>query len=124
MGGHEATGHADLPHEEHPGERTYVEVAIVLAIITAIEVAIWYIAFLAGVLVPVLTVLSVTKFIAVVGYFMHLKFDDKRFLIIFAGGMAISLSVVIAFVLMMQSGEYYCPGLPAEGQTELVADRC
>jgi cytochrome c oxidase subunit 4 len=127
MGAHDAAihgGHADLPHEEHPGERTYVEVAIALAIITAVEVAVYYIATLRGVLVPVLIVLSVVKFIAVVGYFMHLKFDDKRFLIIFAGGLAISLSVVLALVLIMQTGEFYCPGLPAEGQTVLLEDRC
>jgi cytochrome c oxidase subunit 4 len=107
--------HAPIPaphdHEDHahPGADFYVRVAIVLTIITAIEVIIYYVEGLSGVLVPALIVLSLLKFLAVVAYFMHLKFDDKRFTWLFAAGMAISLSVMIAMVVMQHTDGYYAP---------------
>jgi cytochrome c oxidase subunit IV len=104
----------EAAHEhDHPGENVYIRVAIVLTIITAIEVIIYYIEGIRGFLVPALIVLSLAKFVAVVGYFMHLKFDDKRFAWIFASGMAISVSVFIAMGIMMATDEYYLGDVPA-----------
>ena len=80
---------------EHPGERTYVTVAVILAVVTAIEVAIYYIDFFEDVLVPMLLVLSAGKFAAVVGYFMHLKFDDRRFRWIFIFGLSVAAACYI-----------------------------
>jgi uncharacterized membrane protein len=96
-GGH--VGGAPGEHElGHPGERTYIEVAVTLAIITMIEVAIYYIQWLHehDVLVPALLLLSAIKFSAVVGFFMHLKFDDKRFLWIFVSGLVVAFSIIMA----------------------------
>src|SRR5687767_5885185 len=59
---------------DHPGEMVYIKIAAILAAVTAIEVVIYYIEALKDVLVPALLLLSAGKFIAVVGYFMHLKF--------------------------------------------------
>ena len=104
-------GEADDPHgrhtsavitahsHEHPGELTYIKVAIVLAAITAVEVAIYYI-LSESVLVPTLIVLSLAKFIAVVGYFMHLKFDDRRYTWVFVSGLVIALSVFLGTAAM------------------------
>jgi len=97
---------------EHPGGDVYVRVAIVLAIITAVEVVIYYLPPVRGVLIPALIVLSVAKFVAVVGYFMHLKFDSRIFTWMFAAGMAITLSVFIALAAMMFTGGYYAPVIP------------
>lgn len=103
------------PHDHdshaHPGSDFYIKVAIVLTIITAIEVVIYYVPALAGILVPTLLALSLLKFLAVVGYFMHLKFDDKRFAWLFTAGLAISLSVMIAMVVMQHNDGYYAPVL-------------
>jgi len=104
----------EAAHEhDHPGENVYIRVAIVLTIVTAIEVIIYYLEAIRPFLVPALVVLSVAKFVAVVGYFMHLKFDDKRFAWIFAAGMAITVSVFIAAVVMMWTDEYYLGDVPA-----------
>ena len=109
------TDHQVDHHEEHPGEALYIRVAIILAIVTAIEVAIYYIGFLEGVLVPLLIVLSIGKFIAVVGYFMHLKMDSKVFRAIFVAGLVLSLSVVLALMAMFWTDSYYMPRAdPAE----------
>ena len=106
------TDHLVDGHEGHPGESTYIRVSLILAVVTAIEVAIYYIDVLSGILVPALVALSVGKFVAVVGYFMHLKFDDKRFAWMFAAGLVISLSVFIAATAMMWSDEYYLGDVP------------
>jgi cytochrome c oxidase subunit 4 len=85
---------------DHPGETVYIKVALVLAIVTALEVFIYYVEALEDVLVPALLLLSAGKFIAVVGYFMHLKFDDKRFTWVFVSGLAIALSVFLGTAAM------------------------
>lgn len=98
----------------HPTERTYIEIAIFLTLITVIEVAIYYWEWMhdAGVLVPALFVLSIAKFITVVGYYMHLKLDDTRFRYIFIAGLAVSLAVVGAlFALLTVHRIDYASGL-------------
>ncbi len=85
---------ADHSHS-HPGERVYIKIAAILATITALEVAIYYWETVRDFLVPMLIVLSTIKFVMVVGYFMHLKFDDKRLAWIFAGGMGLALAIYI-----------------------------
>jgi len=105
--------HAVDQHEDHPGERTYINVAIVLTVITAVEVAIYYVEALRDFLVPILIVLSIAKFVYVVGFFMHLKFDDRRFRWMFIAGLAISASVVLALLAMFWTDNYYfSPDVP------------
>jgi len=90
-------------HEhEHPGELTYIKVAVTLSIITMVEVAIWYINWFhdTGLLVPTLLILSAIKFVAVVGFFMHLKFDDRRFTYMFGAGLAVAASIILALMAL------------------------
>jgi len=94
------TDHDVDQHEEHPGERVYVNIAIILAVITALEVVIYYIDALSGILVPTLIVMSLFKFVTVVGYFMHLKYDDRRFAWIFASGLLTAVAVWIAVAVI------------------------
>ena len=106
--------HAHAGDHAHPTDKLYVKVAIFLTIVTIIEVAIYYIPALRGVLIPALLVLSITKFVTVVSYFMHLKFDNKLFAWMFVAGLAISLAVMIAMVAIFHgnSSLYYAPILP------------
>ncbi|HYH11580.1 MAG TPA: cytochrome C oxidase subunit IV family protein [Thermomicrobiales bacterium] len=92
----------DEHHEAgHPSLRKYVNIAIFLAIVTAIEVVIYYVEALESVLVPALIILSAAKFVTVVGYFMHLKFDAKLLTFIFGAALITSLAVYIAVDIMM-----------------------
>lgn len=100
------TDHLVDEHEAHPGERTYVKVAVILAVVTALEVAVYYIDALSELLVPILAVLSIGKFAAVVGYFMHLKFDDRRFTWVFLTGLLIAASIVAAVAAMFAYNDY------------------
>lgn len=89
---------AELGH--HPGPRQYVNVAIILALITAVEVAIFYIEALDVILVPALIALSLVKFALVVLWFMHLKFDSPLFKRLFVTGVILAL-FVFAVVLVI-----------------------
>jgi cytochrome c oxidase subunit 4 len=88
-----------LELEHHPSPRQYVNIAIILAIVTAAEVAIYYISALEDFLIPLLIVFSAIKFILVVSWFMHLKFDSRVFRRLFVAGLVLAFSV-FAVVLM------------------------
>lgn len=94
----------DVVHsqEHHPGPREYVKIAVFLAVVTAVEVAIYYMQALRGVLVPMLLGLSALKFVLVALWFMHLKFDSRIFRRLFVTG--ISLAVVVYAVVLLTFG--------------------
>lgn len=88
------------PHADHPTAQVYIQVGGILAVITAIEVAIYYVDLVHGVLVGVLLALSFMKFVMVVLWFMHLRFDNRLFSIFFAGALVL---VACLFVVVLAS---------------------
>lgn len=85
-------------HTAHPGPSEYVMVGGVLAFLTAIEVALYYISFPRTLFILVLLALSALKFVTVVMYFMHLKFDSKLFTTAFVTGF-VTASAVFTVVI-------------------------
>jgi cytochrome c oxidase subunit 4 len=79
-----------------------VVVGFILTAITAIEVAIFYIEALAGVLVPTLLILSALKFAIVVLFYMHLKFDSKIFGRVFFAPLFLAALVVIGMIILFK----------------------
>jgi cytochrome c oxidase subunit 4 len=79
------------PDHAHPTELAYIKVALVLAVVTAIEVAIYYVPALEGALVPILLILSLVKFTLVVLWFMYLRFDSRIFRRLFVTGVILAL---------------------------------
>jgi cytochrome c oxidase subunit 4 len=102
---HDPGGH-ELEHA-HPGARTYVLVGAILAIITLTEVWAYTQPSLKPILVPLLLTLSAAKFILVVGFYMHLRFDHPLFTGVFGFGLAVAASVITA--LMFLFGQYPVP---------------
>src|SRR3712207_3650138 len=100
--GHDGPPAAGEHEVGHPGERKYIEIAAILAGITIVEVAIYYIEWVHdnNLLVPILLALSAVKFTMVVGFFMHLKFDDRRLTWIFVTGLVVGFSVVMALYFL------------------------
>jgi len=82
----------------HPGAKVYLGIAVVLTVITAIEVAVFYVPALKGVLVPILLVLSALKFAMVAMWYMHLKFDHKLFSWLFVMPMLLATAVILALL--------------------------
>ena len=62
-------------HRPHPKPRDYWLIAVVLGVITAAEVAVTYIDFLDVAVAPLLLVMAAAKFLIVIGWYMHLRFD-------------------------------------------------
>jgi len=70
----------------------YVRIALILAAITALEVSTYYVDF-GPLFMPALMIMMVIKFVMVVSYFMHLKFDSKVFSLMFYTGLGLAVSV-------------------------------
>ncbi len=100
----ESPGHSEDAHA-HPTEGTYIRIAIALAAVTLLEVVIYYIDALDSILVPALIILSAIKFVTVIGYFMHLKFDDRRLAGIFSGGLIVTLAVFLGLYVIQNFNE-------------------
>ncbi len=82
----------------HPGARQYLGIAVVLTVVTALEVAVFYMPQMHPVLVPVLLTLSALKFTLVAMWYMHLKFDHRLFSWLFVTPMFIAALVIIALL--------------------------
>jgi cytochrome c oxidase subunit 4 len=76
-------------------DRQYIVVAAVLAVITAMEVTITYVD-IGPIFLPTLLILMAIKFLTVVSYFMHLKFDRKIFSFLFYTGLILAIGVYSA----------------------------
>jgi cytochrome c oxidase subunit 4 len=88
----------------HATVRTYVNVAIVLAIITAVEVATLYIPGIPNwLLVGSLLVMSALKFYLVVGFFMHLKYDHQIMRALFVGPLIIAIAIILAVMALFSA---------------------
>ena len=104
----EAVDHEEavITHDHDDGHWTdlqFVYLAIGLAIVTAIEVALSYMVDDLGALfLPLLLLLMFVKFFSVVLYFMHLKFDNRWFSILFYMGLFLAVGVYIAALLTFE----------------------
>jgi cytochrome c oxidase subunit 4 len=92
---HPAEAHgADAHTADHPTDALYVRVALILAALTALEVATYFLDF-GPLFLPVLITLMTIKFLTVVAYFMHLKFDAPILRKAFYAGLITALFVYL-----------------------------
>jgi cytochrome c oxidase subunit IV len=86
--------------EYHPSTREYLRVGLILFALTCVEVYLSYSSLGGWKLITLLLSCTVIKFLMVVGYFMHLKFDNGRFSRVFALGAvgAFTLYVVVLLI--------------------------
>ena len=90
-------------HVEHPSERQYWKIFFVLFAVTAVEVGLYYFELPGPVHVnnAALGILAIAKFIVVVAYFMHLKFDNRIVRRLFVTGIVLAVLVYVAYLLTM-----------------------
>lgn len=104
--------HAAADHEHsHPTAATYVRIAVVLFILTALEVYAYELAhhesgalaeLVKGIFVPALIVLSAAKFILVGAYYMHLKTDDRLLSWVFLFSLLIATVVIVGLMVLFK----------------------
>lgn len=93
--GHDAGQDA---HGSHASVRFYWMIGGILAVLTAVEVALYYVQ--PPMEQPLLLILSAVKFVLVVGFFMHLRFDSKVFTGVFMAGLVLAMLMVSALVVL------------------------
>ena len=89
------------PIEHGMSTRGYIVIALILAAITALEVSTYYVDF-GPLFLPSLLIMMVIKFVMVVSYFMHLKFDNKLFSWLFYTGLFLAVGVYITALATFQ----------------------
>ena len=82
----------------HRGARQYLGVAAALLVITAGEVAIFYLRAMRPVLVPSLLTLAVVKFSLVALFFMHLRTDHRLFAWLVVTPLVIATLLILALM--------------------------
>jgi cytochrome c oxidase subunit 4 len=92
----EDVGQPDERHS-HPSDAFYIKVALGLAVITAIEVGLYY-RNLGAANNYALLFLSAIKFVAVVAFFMHLKFDNRILRRLFTTGFILACLIYIIYM--------------------------
>jgi cytochrome c oxidase subunit 4 len=108
-----------LPTEDatHPSPRQYIQIAVVLAAVTLLEVLAYYMeqgsfgfSIPRAVLVLTLIILMAIKFVLVVLWYMHLRFDSPYYRRFFLTGLLLALSVFLAVMLMFGAGFWIAVG--------------
>jgi cytochrome c oxidase subunit IV len=82
-------------HQHGATDRQYIVIALILALITAAEVTLSYID-VGPIFLPALLIMMAAKFIIVVSFFMHLKFDHRIFSFLFYTGLLLAVGVYVA----------------------------
>jgi cytochrome c oxidase subunit IV len=102
-------GSAVEEHDAHhgPTDKLLIQIAVILAVVTAVEVAwsylpwpdetAWFIGEVLG-----LVVMMAFKFYVVAAYFMHLKWDKKLLTGIFYAGLALAIAVYLAVLFTFE----------------------
>lgn len=92
-----ATGHG---HHEASKFHTFVQLAMILAVITGVEIVLIYIPLAKWLIVTSLVVLSLVKFMLVIFIFMHLKWDKLFCTILFFIGLILAGGTVAALLAL------------------------
>lgn len=92
---------AAAPAPAHIGWKQYAFVGLILAIVTAMEVAAVELDIVPPqIVVPLLLILTAAKFFLVVLYYMHLKVDDPIFGRVFWAPLFLAVLVVVGMILL------------------------
>jgi cytochrome c oxidase subunit 4 len=92
-----ATTH-DAGHHEPSKFHIYIQIAMILSVITGIEVVLIYMPLATWFIVTSLCVLSAVKFLFVIFYFMHLRWDKVFCTILFFIGLVLAGGTMWAFL--------------------------
>jgi cytochrome c oxidase subunit 4 len=85
----------------HPSDKSYIGIAVILGVVTAIEVALSYI-HIGNANAPLLLIGMAVKFFLVASFFMHLKFDSKVLRRLFISGLVLALFCYVVALSMFR----------------------
>lgn len=109
---------AQATHASHP-EPNYLGVIMVLAVLTAVEIAVVFMPLPKLIIGILLVGLALTKAIIVAMFFMHLKFEKKTLALIAATPLL--LCALLMFALLPDHNPKLHPATPASPASEAPA---
>jgi cytochrome c oxidase subunit 4 len=95
--------HAAGHEQEQSKFWIFVQLAMLLAVITGLELVTVYLPFMKWILVTVLVVLSTVKFMFVIFYFMHLRWDKAFCTILFFIGLVLASGTMWALLKLFSA---------------------
>jgi cytochrome c oxidase subunit IV len=87
------------PHHG-PTPKEYIRIGLVLAVLTGFEIYMSYSGVHGSALIAILIGAAILKFVLVVSYYMHLKYDDRRYARFFVMGI-VGAATLYLIVLML-----------------------
>lgn len=88
----------DTARTAHPTPRQYVTIAAILAVLTALEVSLFYLD-IGGINTFALIVLMLLKFTLVVAFYMHLRYESGFLRRLFSAGIAVAAVIYLIVIL-------------------------
>lgn len=110
----EATA-ATVQHK-HASIHTYLMIAVILAVITALEIGAIYMPLAETAKYVLLIILSIAKFSMVVMFFMHLFYDSRLMTFLFCAGLFMAIMTLLSFRAL-----FHVPSLLPEAPRKAVA---
>lgn len=100
-GGHDAHG-GHGGHAGFPTAGKYAVIGLILTIITIVEVSAYYYKPWeeSAIYVPSILLLSAVKFVIVVMFYMHLKYDHKLFRALFTGPFIVAALTLVGLMFL------------------------
>jgi cytochrome c oxidase subunit 4 len=102
-----SSAHASDAGPEHVDNKfeIFVQLAMLLAVITGVEIVMVYLPFMKWLIVGGLVTLSIVKFMFVIFYFMHLRWDKAFCTIMFFIGLVLATGTVWALLQIFSVGD-------------------
>lgn len=96
------TDHAEAHPETHVDWKVYRWVALILLVMTIVEVWAYYIPGFPATrwFVPLILILGTLKFAIVVAFYMHLKYDSKLFRALFVAPLTVAILILVALMFL------------------------
>ncbi len=108
--------HGEHDGHDHPSDAMYWKIGGLLAVLTLLEVGTYFVTDdpysheLAPVLIGGLLGLMVLKFIIIISFFMHLKFDNRVFRWVFVSGLILAVGV---YLIVLSTFAFFDDGYEA-----------
>jgi cytochrome c oxidase subunit 4 len=102
-----SSAHAAAAGPEHVDNKfeIFVQLAMLLAVITGVEIVMVYLPFMKWLIVGGLVTLSIVKFMFVIFYFMHLRWDKAFCTVMFFIGLVLATGTVWALLQIFSVGD-------------------
>lgn len=97
--------HEEVIEIENKRFNTFINIALILVVLTGIELVVIFPPFPDWFVYTVLITLSIAKFLFVIFWFMHLIYDKQLLFWLFASGMILATGTIAALLLLLSRAD-------------------